>query len=215
VWCRSPFPRGHFHPCPHRKSSRVCSELLGWRVHLLLVFTFPAPASPSLPLLCYRAAKTILRLTLAALPASTPLGREVALCRPCLSLCSFLSRTGMLQRNRKIQVMLVPPCPGPRSALCADRSGFCTPLPPGCALAPFPSPFLLRSAGLPWRGFSSWRGSGPLILHFLVPLVSLSRSLLKTLAGKKAGGSSLAPGFLFAVWFLSRVWQSKFGEDLS
>lgn len=116
----------------------------------------------------------------------------------CPLQCSIPSRQGCYRGiGSLIWVMLVPLHPATPSPPCTDPSSFSAHLPPSCALTPFPSLFFLQSASLPWHDFPSWQGSRSLILHFLVPVILLSRSLLKTLAGKKVEGSSLSPHFLF------------------
>lgn len=88
------------------------------------------------------------------------------------------------------------PVPGTHSAPCADPSSFPAPLPPTV----LPHLSLLHfscTQQSPWHSSPSWKGSRSLILHFLLPLILLSRALLKTLAGRRAEGSSLSPAFLF------------------
>lgn len=165
----------------------------------------PSFTTPPIPRLC--AFKNILRLPLAVLPASASLGMAIALGSCWFSHSLILSGAGVQQRRRQRGS-------GDARTPCTDPSSLCS-LPPGRTLTPLPSPFFLWSASLPWHDFPSWQGSRSLILHFLVPDILLSRSLLKTPAGKKVEGSSQSPGFLFQDWFLSRVWQSPSGEAWS
>lgn len=99
-----PLLGGRFYPCRRRRSCRVRSESPGRRVHPLSVFPFPFSASPPLLVLCHRAFKNTLSLAVAVLPASAPLGGQIPLCSPWLSLCSFPSGAGMLQRNRQLDL---------------------------------------------------------------------------------------------------------------
>lgn len=147
-------------------------------------------ASPSHLCPCRPAHSRTLRLTSPAQPPAVA----------GFALRSFPGRAGALRRNRRLLWMeQEPPC-----SLWKHKCG----QPPAPVLGVHPTEGL-RSLPEPLRltfvfpifpvvsSLSSWKGSGSLILNFLLPLISLSRSLLKTGAGKKAEGSSLSPGFLF------------------
>lgn len=158
-----------------------------------LVLTFPLPVPPSLLFPCHPDFNDKLTLTSLFCLCHTQEGDFPLHLLDFSLLVSQQDRDTVEEWAAQFGNVAVP---NTHSAPCANPRSFPAPLPP-TVLSHLSLLHFSCTQQSPLAWFPSWKGSRSLILHFLLPHILLSRALLKTLAGRRAEGSSLSPGFLF------------------